>query len=155
MGKLAESLNRLPAGSRLYRLRTRPQLLAQSCQADRLFELLTDFDFIEAKVSHPDIKLQELIEDYDLAFKPKVSISGEKVETLKLIQAAIRLSAHVLDKDETQLAGQLWGRLMFFELPEIQAMLDEAKQRKNPWLRPFTPSLMPPGTSLLTYPHRT
>ncbi len=58
MGKLAESLNRLPAGSRLYRLQTRPQLLAQSSQADRLFELLTDFDFIEAKVSHPDIKLR-------------------------------------------------------------------------------------------------
>jgi hypothetical protein len=84
MGKLAESLNRLPAGSRLYRLQTRPQLLAQSCQADRLFELLTDFDFIEAKVSHPDINLQELIEDYDRAFEPEVLISGEKAETLKI-----------------------------------------------------------------------
>ena len=149
MGKLAESLNRLPAGSRLYRLRTRPQLLAQSCQADRLFELLTDFDFIEAKVSHPDINLQELIEDYDRAFEPKASISAEKESTLKLIQGAIRLSAHVLDKDETQLAGQLLGRLMSFDVPEIQAMLEQVKQQKIPWLRPLISSLNPPGELLL------
>jgi WD40 repeat protein len=150
MGKLAESLNRLPAGSRLYRLQTRPQLLAQSCQAERLFELLTDFDFIEAKVSHPDLQLQELIEDYDRAFESKVLISGEKAETLRLIQGAIRLSAHVLDKDKTQLAGQLLGRLLSFEVPEIQAMLEQVKQGKaTAWLQPLTPSLNPPGGLLL------
>ncbi len=148
MGKLAESLNRLPAGSRLYRLQTRPQLLAQSGQAERLFELLTDFDFIEAKVSHPDIKIQELIEDYDRAFEPKVLISGEKAETLKLIQGAIRLSAHLLDKDKTQLAEQLLGRLMSFKAPEILALLAQSKQKQKPWLRPFTSSLTPPGTPL-------
>jgi WD40 repeat protein len=149
MGKLAESLNRLPAGSRLYRLQTRPQLLAQSGQAERLFELLTDFVFIEAKVSHPDIKLQELIEDYDRAFERRVGISGEKAETLRLIQGAIRLSAHILDKDKTQLAGQLLGRLMSFEVPEIHTMLEQAQQGKKPWLRHLKPSLTQAGSSLL------
>jgi WD40 repeat protein len=124
-------------------------LLAQSCQAERLFELLTDFDFIAAKIAHPDLQSQDLIEDYDLAFEPQVSISGEKESTLKLIQGAIRLSAHVVDKDETQLAGQLLGRLLSFEAPEIQALLAHSKQKQKPWLRPFTPSLMPPGTPLL------
>jgi WD40 repeat protein len=114
-----------------------------------LFELLTDFDFIEAKVSHPDIKLQELIEDYDRALEPKVLISGEKAETLKLIQGAIRLSAHVVDKDKTQLAGQLLGRLMSFEVPEIQTMLEQAQQGKKPWLRHLKPSLTQAGSSLL------
>jgi WD40 repeat protein len=73
----------------------------------------------------------------------------EKASTLKLIQGAIRLSAHVVDKDETQLAGQLLGRLMSFKAPEIQALLAQSKQKQKPWLRPFTPSLTPPGTPLL------
>ncbi len=34
---------------------------------------------------------------------------------LGLIQGAIRKSAHILEKDKTQLAGHLWGRLVDFE----------------------------------------
>ncbi|MEG4352666.1 hypothetical protein QUA74_23380 [Microcoleus sp. LAD1_D3] len=51
MGKLAERLKQLPQGSRIYKLKELPTLLAESSQIDRLQILLTDFDFIEAKVS--------------------------------------------------------------------------------------------------------
>jgi hypothetical protein len=115
-----------------------------------LLRCLTDFDFIEAKVSA--LGVQALLEDYDLgiAFDPYQGGNlEEKAETLKLIQGAIRLSAHVVDKDETQLAEQLLGRLMSFNAPEIQALLAQSKQQQKPWLRPLTPSLMPPGTPLL------
>ncbi len=145
MIKFAESLNRLPLGSQLYRLQTRPQLLAQSQQVERLYELLTDYDFIAAKASHPEIKLQELIEDYDRAFEPPVLMAGEKAETLKLIRDTLRLSADILEKDKKQLAGQLFGRLMLCKAPEIQALLGMVKQQKGTWLRPLTSSLTPPG----------
>jgi WD40 repeat protein len=99
---------------------------------------------------HSEIKLQELIEDYDRAFEPPVSIFGEKAETLKLIQAALQLSAHILERDKTQLAGQLLGRLLDFPNPEIQAILAQAKQwQKAPWLRSLNASLIPPNGILI------
>ena len=150
MSNTHERLAKMPPDRLLQTLETLPKRAAEQGNVDLLRRLLTDFDFIEAKVSHPDINLQELIEDYERAFEPKELILGEKAETLRLIQGALRLSAHVLDKDETQLAGQLLGRLMSFEVPEIRAMLEQAKQGKNaPWLCPLTPSLTLPGGALL------
>ncbi len=164
-------LGSLSAQKRDYALKHTPSHLAGAGKAKQLFRCLTDFDFIEAKVLA--FGVQALIEDYDLAtsLEPpqppllrgeqenvvhssvvKEGQGGElkeKAEILKLIQGAIRLSAHVVDKDETQLAGQLLGRLMSFNAPEIQALLAQSKQKQKPWLRPFTPSLMPPGTPLL------
>jgi WD40 repeat protein len=152
-----------------------PAYLAKAGMAEDLFDLLTDFEFIEAKISA--VGTRSLIEDYDLVrnlnppqppltrgeqentphrlFNRSFSEEGqggdlkEKADTLKLIQGAIRLSAHVVDKDKTQLAGQLLGRLMSFKAPGILALLAQSKQKQKPWLRPFTPSLMPPGTPLL------
>ncbi len=150
-----------------------PAYLAKAGMAKDLFDLLTDFEFIEAKISA--VGTPPLIEDYDLVRnldppQPPLTrgeqentphpllfnrssyeegLGGDRAETLKLIQGAIRLSAHVLDKNETQLAGHLLGRLMSFKAPEIQALLAQSKQKQKPWLRPFTPSLTPPGTPLL------
>jgi len=171
MGELAERLNRLPPGSRIYRLQVLPNLLANASQVDRLYNLLTNFDFIEAKVY--ELGSQPLIEDYDLASAPDVLLSGEKADSLRLIQSALQLSAHVLERDKTQLAGQLLGRLLSHQasppfwqfwliigrlfhrksarqIPKaIQSMLEQAKQWKiTPWLRPLTPSLTQAGGSL-------
>jgi WD40 repeat protein len=53
-------------------------------------------------------------------------------------------------RDKTKLAEQLLGRLLYFEMPQIQAMLEVAKQWKAaPWLRPLTPCLTPPRRGLL------
>jgi WD40 repeat protein len=143
-------LGSLSDDDRDYALKHLPSHMAEAGHEKTLFRFLTDFDFIEAKVSHPDIKLQELIEDYDRAFEPKLLISGEKAEILRLIQGALRVSAHVLDKDKTQLAGQLLGRLLSFEAPEILALLEQAKQWKAaPWLCPLRPGLTPLMGALL------
>ena len=131
-----------------YALKYTPSHLAKAGQVKQLYRCLTNFDFIEAKVSA--LGIQPLIEDYNLALNPDLLLSEEQAHTLGLIQGAVRLSVHILEEDKTQLAGQLWGRLLSFEVPEIQAMLEVAKQSKAvPWLRPLTPSLTPPGGRLL------
>jgi len=47
------------------------------------------------------------------------------------VQSAIRLSADIVAQDNTQLAGQLLGRLLRFELPEIQVMLENVKELRQ------------------------
>jgi WD40 repeat protein len=109
--------------------------------------------------------LQALIEDYDLIDElplvreeppqpslvrgENISLNPEKVKTLKRVQGALRLSAHILANDKTQLVGQLWGRMQGFDVPEIQQLLSQAKQHKTTGLRPLTPSLTSPGGRLL------
>ena len=132
---------------------------------EKYFQLLTDFDFLAEKIHHPEFGVQALIEDYDwidelplgreeppqppLVRGENISLNPEKVKTLKRVQGALRLPAHVLAKDKTQLAGQLWGRMQGFDAPEIQQLLSQAKQSKTTWLRPLTPSLTSPGGALL------
>ena len=85
-----------------------------------------------------------------MAINSDVLLGQEQRQTLKLIQGAIRKSAHVLDKDKTQLAGQLLGRLLDFKMPQIQAMLEQAKQWKDcPWFRPLKGNLERPGEGCL------
>ncbi|HLO51765.1 MAG TPA: hypothetical protein VK211_25365, partial [Kamptonema sp.] len=148
MSKFKENLGKLSPKKRLYALETLPGHLAESTQEERLHQLLTDFDFIEAKLEA--LGLQPLIEDYDLAINSDVLLSEGQRSTLNLIQGAIRKSAHVLDRDKTQLAGHLLGRLLDFEVPEIQGMLAQAKHWKDsPWLRPLRINLERPGEGCL------
>lgn len=97
-----------------------PRLLAEGCQFQQLVRCLSDFDFLEAKVNHPGFGVQALIEDYDWVDDSEIlthpGYNPEKVKTLRLIQGALRLSAHILAKDKTQLVEQLWGRMQCFEL---------------------------------------
>src|ERR687886_944228 len=64
MGELGERLAKMLPERRQYALETLPSHLAKASQFERLHRLLTDFDFIEAKLSALGIQL--LIEDYDL-----------------------------------------------------------------------------------------
>jgi len=148
MGKFKERLGKQSPKKRLYALETLPGHLAQSVQGERLHQLLTDFDFIESKLD--ELGVQALIEDYDLARISDLWLLEGQTETLNLIQGAIRKSAHVLEKDKTQLAGQLWGRLVDFEMPPIQGMLEQAKQWKDSvWLRPLKANLERSGEGCL------
>ena len=131
-----------------------PYNLVQSGNLEKYYNLLTNFQFIAEKINHSEFGVDALINDYDLVDDPEVLTNPEynshKVKALKLIQGALKLSAHILCKDKTQLPGQLMGRLMSFEVPEIQAMLEVAKQCKaTPWLRPLIPNLTPPGGRLI------
>lgn len=127
-----------------------PYHLATAGMADEFHELLTEFDFIEYKNSAAIPQL--LIENYALTVAPDIEITHTKKDSLRLIQDAIRKSSHILayPENKTQLAGHLLGRLLSFKSPDIQALLEDAKQGKNtPWLRPLTPSLTPPGDALI------
>ena len=131
-----------------------PYNLVQSGNLEKYYNILTNFQFIAEKINHPEFGVDALINDYDFVDAPEVLTNPDynphKVRALKLIQAALKLSAHILSKDKTQLPGQLMGRLMSFEVPEIQAMLEVAKQWKaTPWLRPLTPNLTAPGGRLI------
>jgi WD40 repeat protein len=115
---------------------------------NRYYRWVMDFGFIEAKLNL--LGVQPLIEDYDLGRNADVLLSEGQTQTLKLIQGAIRKSAHVLDQDKTQLAGQLLERLLDFEKPQIQGLLEVARQSKNsPWLRPLMANLERPGEGCL------
>ncbi|MEW6494629.1 MAG: hypothetical protein AB1589_19230, partial [Cyanobacteriota bacterium] len=140
------------------RLESYPYNLVQSGDLEDYCKLLTDFDFLAEKIQHPDFGVQALIADYDLIDEPpqpllvrgeNMSLTPEKVKTLKLVQGALRLSAHVLAKDKTQLVGQLWGRMQCFDVPEIQQLLFQAKQSKTTGLRPLTAILTSPGGRLV------
>jgi WD40 repeat protein len=152
MSSLSKRLAQMPPDQRRSTLQDLPTHLAKALQAEKLHHLLTNFHFMKAKVSA--LGVQPLIEDYDLVLNPDLLTSEEgvklNVDNLKLIQDALRLSAHVLEQDKTQLAGQLFGRLLSYEAPEIKAVLEQAKHWKAaPWLRPLTPTLTPPGEQLL------
>ncbi len=148
MSDLKTRLANMSPSKRREALESLPSYLAEASEAERLQSLLANFDFIDAKVSA--LVSQPLIADYDLAYNPDILLSKEKASTLKIIQGALRLSAHVLDWDKTQLVEQLWGRLVSFEALDIQAMLEQARQSQTaPWLRPLNPILTRPGGALL------
>jgi WD40 repeat protein len=137
MSEFKQELGEMSREKRLYTLETLPRHLVESGQGEKLYQLLTDFDFMEAKLD--ELGLQALIEDYNLAIDSQLLDGPEQSQTyLYWIQQVLHRSARILEKDKTQLAGHLWGRLLAFEKPEFQRILEQAKQSKNsPWLRPL------------------
>jgi len=104
-----------------------------------LRKLLLDFDWLQAKFEATDV--DSLIKDF--AF-----LRGD--ETMRLVQDALRLSAHALVRDKTELPGQLFGRLSWLDARGIQPMLHRIKSwRRKPWLRPVNRWLASPGGPLV------
>lgn len=104
-----------------------------------LRELLLCFSWLEAKLAATDINA--LIADYDA-----LPDEGE----LRLVQAALRLSAHVLVEDPEELAGQLHGRLRDRSEDWIVSLVASSRPTKPMrWLRPLTASLKRPEGSLV------
>jgi WD40 repeat protein len=107
---------------------------------DELRALLLSFPFLSTKLKVTDIN--SLIGEYE----PFV---GED-QGLRLVQSALRLSAHVLANDRAQLASQLFGRLLSRKEPGLHALLEEARSwRGSVWLRPRTGSLAQAGDALI------
>lgn len=134
-----------------YALRYYPEHLQDEKRWEDLYKLLTHFEYIDTKISALGVQL--LIEDYDFDFNPEYITTDKKVNfnlyVIKLIQGALRLSAHILAEDKTQLIEQLWGHLSSCEAPEIQEMLEHARQCKStPWLRPLSSSFTTSSNSL-------
>jgi len=100
-------LEALSEESRKYILAFLPSHLAYSNQYSKLCRILLDFQFLQAKLN--EINVQALIEDYDLISKLSIRLDTKK--HLKLIQDTLKLSAHILATDSSQLASQLIARL--------------------------------------------
>ncbi|MHC5673009.1 MAG: hypothetical protein ACYTXL_13575, partial [Nostoc sp.] len=149
MGEFADKLAaQSPAFQRAYLGSLAPSLV-KSGKLEKYYQTLTDFDFMVAKINHSEFGVQSLIDDYDLELLKNPEYNSYKVNILKLIQGALRLSAHILVEDKRQLVSQLWGRLISLKIPEIQALLLQAKQETTPpWLCLLIPSLTPPGGHL-------
>ncbi|MFW6105672.1 MAG: hypothetical protein ACOC7P_03730, partial [Chloroflexota bacterium] len=115
-------------------------------------ETLTSFAFIKTKLKALGIYI--LIDDYALAsLFPWQEIAAntiEEAEVLRLIKGALQLSAGVVGRDPRQLAGQITGRMLSLELPDIESFLQSIrKDQFGPWLRPINPCLIAPGGPLL------
>ena len=149
MSDLSVWLAQQNKSEREYLLKYQPRDFVEELRDfNRYYRWVTDFGFIEAKLEL--LGVQALIEDYDLARVSDVLLSEGQTETLKLIQGAIRKSAHVLYRDKTQLAGQLLGRLLDFEMPQIQGLLEQARQLKDsPCLLPLKANLERAGEGCL------
>ncbi len=106
---------------------------------DQASKLLTDLDWMRAKLSATDVNA--LLADYLL-------IPAD--EKPRLIEDTLRNAAHVVSRDKGQLATQLCGRLLALDVPPARQMVERIMlTQRYPWLRPLTPTLSPPGGPLL------
>jgi len=113
--------------------------LVEAGRKDELQRLLFDFEWLQAKLVATNVN--SLIADYDFL---------QEDQQPRLVQGAIRLSAHVLARDKTQFAGQLLGRMQSFRESGIQSMLKQARGWVGDlWLCPLTASLTPSGGTLI------
>jgi len=121
-----------------------PYHLAQAGRIADMDALLLGFDWMRAKLHATGINA--LVADYDLyPFAPE----GRNT-SMRLVQGALRLSAHVLVCDPSQLPGQLLGRLGQLSQSELRDLCDHIVQYKDvPWLYPLKANLLPPGGPLL------
>ncbi len=102
--------------------------------------LLMNFIFIEARLNARDINF--VLSDYE----PFARADRE----VRFVRDALRLSAHVLATNKSQLAPQLLGRLWGRNEPNLCNLIAQAKSwRKRPWVRPRTGGLTQAGGALL------
>lgn len=131
-------LQNSPAFQRAY-LNSYPASLAKSGQWAKYGEVLSHFPFLAAKLRHPEFGVQALIDDYDwVETADEAAVPATNRQALQWIQGALRLSAHIVSRDDGQLAGQLWGRLQSFDSEPIRCLL--AGTTAKHWLRPTTPN---------------
>ncbi|MDI9640206.1 NB-ARC domain-containing protein, partial [Geitlerinema splendidum] len=86
--------------------------LLQCDRTPEIRELLLNFSWLQAKLEATDVRA--LLADFELAARFTPALPEGKKDPIPLVEGAIRLSAHVLAEDKTQLLGQLWGRLLSF-----------------------------------------
>jgi WD40 repeat protein len=134
----------LPASEAYFWLNL-PYHLEQAGLGDQLASLLFDYRWMDAKLRLWGVPA--LLDDYEAMPPTPDSL---------LVSQAIRLSAHAIASDHSQLASQLAGRLLGLGggRPAIAALCHSVESRaRKPWIRPRLASLEWPGGSLLrTYP---
>jgi WD40 repeat protein len=122
-----------------YYLSYLPYHLRAAGALEEVRELLLSAEWIRTKLDKKGISA--LIYDYEF-------VSPES--NVVLIQQALQLSAHVLAKDSSQLASQLFGRLRSLAFQEIYDLLGGIlNTQRLPWLEPLSPTLWKPGAVLV------
>ncbi len=145
---LADRLQELSLEQRLYTLKELPAHLASIGDRQRFARLVTDFEFTQAKLNEfgPD----PVIQDYDLLTEDNTG-RHENSSLLQLLLQTLRLSAHILAGDASQLPGQLWGRLAGEQdvsgLDQLMLSIQDHAQR--PWLQPIKTHLARPTGALI------
>jgi hypothetical protein len=86
-----------------------PAHLYEADKMEELHDILLDFRWIAAKLNATDVN--SLINDYDYLSEEEEKQRIDN-KSLRLIQSALRLSAHILSHDKGQLHSQLYGRLL-------------------------------------------
>ena len=113
--------------------------LVQGGESKQLQKLLFDFGWLQSKLQATDVVA--LIADYG-------QLPGD--EELRLVQSAIRNSAHAVGLDKAQLAGQMVARLSGEDTVTIRGLVAGARSWRGPmWLRSLNANLLPPGTALV------
>ncbi|HSS76253.1 MAG TPA: NB-ARC domain-containing protein [Thermoanaerobaculia bacterium] len=134
----------LPAGDAYLWRRLASHLLAAG-RKEELRGLLLDFAFLQAKLEATDV--HSLIADFDL-------VAGDDDE-LSLVREALRLSVDVLGGDPSQLAPQLWDRLLERRERALQPLLDALRDRRGGALaKPRFTSFVRPDASTQPAPAR-
>lgn len=112
--------------------------LLKAGRVEELEKLLITYDWLHVKLNETGIN--SVISDYNLL---------PEQQNLQPIQKALRLSAHILGRDCSQLPGQLLGRLLSQVDKRIQSLLNETRHKASlPWLRPLSASLITPDQPL-------
>ena len=142
-----------------YCIKHAPSHLAACHRRAQLKELLLDPDWIQAKLKLASVA--PLLADYDLALNNLSQKGGAsadataaddpEADALRLVQGAIRLSAHVVGREPGQFASQMVGRLLLYQdMPAIADFSERlAHGAQAPWLRSLLPALHPPGNGLI------
>ncbi|ELP56098.1 hypothetical protein O53_697 [Microcystis aeruginosa TAIHU98] len=126
-----------------------PFHLTKGEAVEDLYEILTDFMFLDYKLSRKK-EVQSLIEDYRLALESQLVFSNEDRRVLELIFRAVEQSANVLQQDKYQLPGQLLGKLMKIDEPKLKPFLEQVKDwREYAWLKPIKVEMVSPQDSLV------
>jgi WD40 repeat protein len=133
-----DNFNALTSEDKEYILNLPHHLFLAEMEND-LYEVLTDFIFIEYKIF--SLRPQSIVNDCNLLLK--INISPEKREVINLIQNTIRLCTHILEIDPHQIYGQIVGGLLHSRIPKIQNLVHFIKNRDNSyaWICPFASSL--------------
>jgi WD40 repeat protein len=106
---------------------------------EQVRNLLLDFRWIETKLLACGVL--PLLDDYSRFARDR---------TVEVVGQGLRLCAHVLARDATQLLPQMLGRIDARAEAEIGGVLKEAAGRRSGcWLRPRTASLTRPGGPLI------
>jgi WD40 repeat protein len=131
-----------------YFFRWLPHHLVESGRRSDLQALLFRYTWLSAFLGSRSFipgDLYRLLGFYDMALSTSLD---RQSASLRLVREALHLSLPVLAQDRTQLAAQLLGRLLVFDDPDIQTIIDQAAAwTGQTWLRPLSACFNPPGSS--------